>query len=70
MDPANLAVVIVGDWAGEVELPVFGAGAEAVFCQTENVSQSGMLIGVDRRYEPGTEVRFEPRDELFKTRPS
>ena len=34
-------------------------GQSTVLCQTENLSDSGMLVRSDRRYPPGTEVAFE-----------
>jgi len=34
---------------------------DVVFCQTENLSASGMLLVTDRRYRKGTRIHFELR---------
>lgn len=36
-----------------------GGANDMVFCQTENISATGMLIRTDRQYEPGTKIHFE-----------
>ena len=36
-----------------------GGAKDMILCQTENLSDSGMLIKTDRRYESGTQIHFE-----------
>jgi len=43
-----------------------GEAKETFFCQTANVSTTGMLLETERHYEPGTRFRFQfrlPSDE-------
>lgn len=36
-----------------------GGAKDMMLCQTENISESGMLIRIDRRYEKGTQIHLE-----------
>jgi Tfp pilus assembly protein PilZ/CheY-like chemotaxis protein len=36
-----------------------GGAKDMILCQTENLSDSGMLIRTERRYDIGTEIHFE-----------
>jgi len=43
-----------------------GGAKDMILCQTENISESGILIKTDRRYEKGTQIHFEfslPEDQ-------
>ena len=36
-----------------------GGAKDMILCQTENISESGMLLKTDRRYDKGTRIHFE-----------
>ncbi len=43
-----------------------GGAKDMILCQTENLSDSGMLIKTDKRYDTGTKINFEftlPEDQ-------